>query len=85
MASLRISSKGWVVIPKDIRKKYGLKPGTRVAVVDYGGTIGIVPLAPDPVAALHGMFAEPGGKSWTELIVEEHRREREREDRRFAR
>ena len=81
MASQRVSSKGWVVIPKDLRKKYGLKPGTRVAVVDYGGTIGIVPLSDDPIAALDGMFAEPGGESWTDIVVEEHRREREREER----
>jgi AbrB family looped-hinge helix DNA binding protein len=40
---LTISSKGWVVIPADLRKKYGLKPGDAVNIVDYGGVLALVP------------------------------------------
>jgi AbrB family looped-hinge helix DNA binding protein len=80
---LRISPKGWVVIPKNLRKKYGLAPGSRVAVVDYGGVLSIVPVPEDPIAALRGMFSSYKGSLTAELL-EEHRREQERDERRFA-
>ncbi len=35
--NIHISRKGWIVIPAALRKKYGLKPGDEVRVVDYGG------------------------------------------------
>jgi len=37
--TLTISSKGWVVIPAELRKKYHLTPGTEVLIVDYGGVL----------------------------------------------
>ena len=43
MTVATVSSKGWVVIPADLRKKYGLDAGSRVMVVDYGGVLAIVP------------------------------------------
>jgi AbrB family looped-hinge helix DNA binding protein len=52
-----VSEKGWVVVPKLHRDKYGLKPGTRVQVVDDGDGISIIPLPEDPITALRGMFA----------------------------
>ncbi|MBK8909191.1 MAG: AbrB/MazE/SpoVT family DNA-binding domain-containing protein [Rhodospirillales bacterium] len=42
-----VSAKGWVVIPKDIRERYGFKKGTRVKFVEYGGVISIAPVAED--------------------------------------
>ena len=85
MSTLRVSSKGWVVIPIDLRKKYHLTPGTPVDVVDYGGALVIVPVRPNPASALYGMFAGDDNESWADQIVEEHRREREREERRIGR
>jgi AbrB family looped-hinge helix DNA binding protein len=53
-----ISSKGQLVIPADIRKKYRLKTGTRVAVDDLDGEIRIR-LDPYPaLLALRGKFAQ---------------------------
>ena len=80
---LRVSAKGWVVIPSNLRKKYGLVPGTRVAVVDYGGVLSIVPVPEEPIAALRGMFSNYKG-SLTDELIEEHRREREKDERRIA-
>jgi AbrB family looped-hinge helix DNA binding protein len=73
-----VSSKGWVVIPQELRQRYGLKPGTRVEIVEYAGVLSIHPIPDDPIAAARGMLK--GGSSMTAEIVEEHRRERERED-----
>ena len=70
---LTISSKGWVVIPADLRKKYGLKPGDRVVVVDYGGVLALVPAFEKPVDQAVGMFEEGAGVLVE--LVEEHRQE----------
>ena len=76
---LKISSKGWVVIPADLRKKYGLKPGDAVNIVDYGGVLALVPAMKDPVREAMGLFKSE--ESLTELLLEERRKDREREDR----
>lgn len=77
MSAARVSTKGWVVIPKDLRKKYGLTPGSVVEVVDYGGILAIVPVPENPIAAMHGRFAQVPDRRLTEELIEEHRRERE--------
>jgi AbrB family looped-hinge helix DNA binding protein len=77
--NVRLSQKGWVVIPAAMREKYGLKPGANLQVVDYGGVLAIVPTFKDPVKEGAGMLK--GGRSLTHAVVEEHRRERRRESR----
>jgi AbrB family looped-hinge helix DNA binding protein len=78
MHTTTVSAKGWVVIPKPIREKHGLKKGSRVQVLDYGEILAIVPLPDDPVEALHGMFE--GGPSLTRELLAERERERAREE-----
>ena len=78
MATSIISAKGWVVIPKEFRDKYDLKPGTRIGFVDFGGALTLVPLSDDPIAALDGMLA--GESSLTDDLLEEHRREVEADE-----
>lgn len=74
MNRVTVSAKGWVTIPVEIRRKYGLDPGAQVRVVDYGGVIALVPLPEDPVQVVQGMLA--GGPSLTEELLAEHARER---------
>jgi AbrB family looped-hinge helix DNA binding protein len=73
MAQLKISSKGWVVIPAELRRKYGLRPGTQVQVVDYGGVVALVPVLKNPVRQAAGMLK--GNSSLTQAIVDEHAQE----------
>jgi AbrB family looped-hinge helix DNA binding protein len=73
MTNVTISEKGWVVIPAALRKKYRLKPGAQMQVVDYGGLLGLVPVLENPVEAAAGMLK--GGDSLTEALLAEHRRE----------
>ena len=73
-----VSAKGWVVIPKPIRDKYGLEKGSRVQVLDYGQMLAIVPLPDDPVEALHGMFED--GPSLTRDLLAEREQERAKEE-----
>ncbi len=72
-----VSQKGWVVIPAELRKKYGIKPGTRLQFVDYGGAIELIPVPDNPVEAAAGMLK--GGKSLIEALLAEHRRELDNE------
>lgn len=72
MSTMKMSSKGWVVIPKHLRDEFGLKPGSRVEVVAYGGVLAVVPQSDDPVEALHGML-ETGPSLTNDLLVERAR------------
>ena len=53
-----VSEKGWVVIPRELRNRYGLKKGDHVHVVDYGGVISIVPASESPVKSARGMLKD---------------------------
>ena len=55
--TLGISSKGWVFIPAELRRKYRLWPGTAVQIVDYGGVLAIVPALDDPLRQTAGLLA----------------------------
>jgi len=77
--NVKLSQKGWIVIPAAMREKYGLKPGANLQVVDYGGLLAIVPALKNPVKDGAGMLK--GGESLTQTVLEEHRKERARESR----
>ena len=85
MARATVSAKGWVVIPEDLREKCGFVPGQSVEVIDYGGVVSIIPIRADPIRALAAMFASSGGPPWTEELLDERRRERERDERYISR
>ncbi|MBN1538227.1 MAG: AbrB/MazE/SpoVT family DNA-binding domain-containing protein [Anaerolineales bacterium] len=82
MHTVTISTKGWIVIPKDLRDKYGLRKGTRVQIVDYDQALALVPLPDDPAKALHGMLE--GGPSLTVDLLAEHTHERAQEENRHG-
>lgn len=75
--TLKISQKGWVVIPARLRKKYDLKPGDEVHVIDYGGVLSLIPASEDPVKYAGGMLK--GESSLLDALIRERQRERERE------
>lgn len=72
-----ISSKGWVVIPAELRKKYDLRPGARVMVVDYGGVLSIIPAMSKPVEQSAGLLK--GRRLLTQALLAERQQERKRE------
>lgn len=74
--NVTISEKGWVVIPAHLRKKYNLRPGSQVQVVDYGGVLALVPTLEDPIRLAAGMLK--GRRSLTAALVAEHRQEKAR-------
>lgn len=78
--AVTISSKGWVVIPAELRKKYNLLPGTEVIIVDYGGVLAIIPALKDPIKQGRGMLK--GLPSLTQDLLKERAQERSQEEQR---
>ena len=76
MNTSTLSEKGWVVIPQDLRRRYGLKKGDRVHVIDYGGVISIVPAAEAPIKNSLGMLR--GKTSLVKELVKSRRQDAER-------
>lgn len=84
MATVKVSAKGWIVIPKKIRERHGIRKGDRVHVIDFGGRISIIPAAKgDPIERGYGMFKD--GPSSTEALLRDHREEIERDERLYPR
>lgn len=88
----KVSTKGWIVIPKEIRDEMGIQPGDEMRLVyqkrAQAGTAGILKLSKvsrTHVAALKGKYKGMGGeRSWTEALLDERRQEFEREERKIA-
>lgn len=78
----RVSSKGGIVIPAEIRAAFGIKPGDEVDVVDDGECIVLVRHSSDPVRALRGMFKQ--GSDLTRALLDDRRREKAREESKTA-
>ena len=79
MTITKISAKGWIVIPSELRRRYGLKPGDKMHVRDEHGRITLIPVLSDPIHELKGIFK--GGPSLSAEVVAEHRREVEHDQR----
>lgn len=77
MLTAKISSKGWVVIPAELRKKYSLESGQYVRVIDYGGVLALVPQLKDPVE--DGMGQLSRGSSLVRALMKSRTEERMRE------
>jgi len=77
MPMVRVSSKGQVVIPREIRERLNITKGTKLELIELGGELILVRLPEDPLATLRGMFK-------AKRPIEEMRKEIEREDRKLA-
>ena len=82
MPTVRVSTKGQIVIPVEIREKLGITPGTWLQLSSEGSEIHIRVLGDDLVEATRG-FLKGEGRPLTELLLEERARDREREDTKF--
>jgi AbrB family looped-hinge helix DNA binding protein len=72
-----ISKKGWVVIPREVRERHGLKQGDRVQVIDSGDMISIVPVSRDPIKQARGIAR--GKTSLVKALLESRQEDAKRE------
>ena len=77
-----ISSKGQVIIPVEVRERYGLKKGTPATWTEEKGRLILTPITAQRIREIRGFLKpEPGKPSMFEELFAERAREREREDR----
>lgn len=68
--------KGQIVIPATLRRKYGIKNGTKIIVTDNGDSIILKPVTEQYLINLQGSLKGKGG---LKILVEERRKDKERE------
>ena len=73
MAIVKTLSKGQIVIPAELRKKYHIKPGTKIQVLEYSGIIYLIPPVADPINAACGIL--PSNPSLSEKLISERKGE----------
>jgi len=79
MAIVKTSSKGQVLIPKEIRRRLGLKAGQKLSLKLIGDQkIELTPVPLEPVEAFCGIFQE--GSSLTEALLKDRKQELAREE-----
>ncbi|MDJ0818250.1 MAG: AbrB/MazE/SpoVT family DNA-binding domain-containing protein [Desulfobacterales bacterium] len=73
MSIVKTSSKGQVVIPKDIREKLGITPGKRLLFRVIENHVEITPLPDDPIKQMRGILR--GGKSMATALLKERQKD----------
>jgi len=68
MATVKTLSKGQIVIPVDIRKRYRIEPGSELQIMEYGGIIYLIPPVEDPIKDACGLL--PSRPSLSKKILE---------------
>ena len=71
MSTVKTLAKGQIVIPAAMRKKYHIKPGTELQIMEYGGIIYLVPPVDDPIKAAQGSL--PSRPSLAGQLLRERR------------
>ena len=69
-----VTTKGQLVIPARLRRRFGIKKGTRVTFVESGGHMIVQPVTRAFIRALRGSL--PGEPSAHAVLIEERKRER---------
>lgn len=68
--------KGQIVIPATLRRKYGIKNGTKIVITDNGDSITLKPVTEQYLKNLQGSLKGKGG---LKVLIEERRKDKERE------
>ena len=76
MKILKITTNGRIMIPKILRRKYGLNPGTRVNLIEEGDGIKIIPTTHETIRANVGSLGIKE-KSLLKSLMEEKKIELE--------
>jgi AbrB family looped-hinge helix DNA binding protein len=69
-----VTTKGQLVIPAKLRRKYSIKKGTQVAFVEEENRLVLQPITPEFIRSLRGSLGKDSKA--LEYLLEERRRER---------
>lgn len=83
MGTVLVSNKGQIVIPKELREKYGIEPKRRVEVTEIGNHIGIIPLPKDSLKEARGMLK--WGEKATQILLKERAKDKKLDEERAKR
>lgn len=82
MNTAYVTSKGQLVVPSDLRRRFGIKPGTRINFVEEGERIIFQPVTGEYISSFRGIFKlKPGENSVVQELLDERRDDKEKEDR----
>ena len=70
----RATTKGQIVIPATLRRKYGIKEGTRIVIFDNGDSIILKPITEQYLKKLQGSLKGKGGLN---TLIDKRRRDNE--------
>ena len=70
-----VTTKGQLVIPARLRRRYGIKKGTLIAFAEDDGRIIVQPVTREFIRGLRGSLK--GEPSALEVLLDERKRERE--------
>lgn len=70
---VHVNAKGQIVIPVNLRRKYGIKNGTRIIVVDNGDSIVLKPVTEQYLKKLQGSLKGTGA---LKVLVDERRKDK---------
>ena len=73
MSVLNVSAKGAIVIPSPLRKKYKIKPSTKVEIVDTEEGLLIVPIPENVIDYLYGCLKDE------KFLLQDLKEEKEKE------
>ncbi len=81
---VKVSSKGQIVLPAEVRKRFHIKTGDELVLVEWGNAIYIVPKSDDPIRDAHGILKRLGTSDYSwEQYKAERKAEEERRDRKL--
>ena len=78
MDTAYVTTKGQLVIPARIRRKLGIKPGTKVCFVERGDEILFQPVTNEYIRSVCGMLKST--TSITEELLSERKKDKQREE-----
>ena len=78
MQGSTMTSKGQIVIPAKLRRRYGLKPGTKVYFIERDNEILFQPVTREYIRSVHGMLTSE--TSVTKELFKERAKDKEHEE-----
>jgi AbrB family looped-hinge helix DNA binding protein len=76
------SSRGQIVIPKEIRRRLNIVAGKKLAIKIEGDHVLLTPLPDDPIEAFCGIFEN--ASSLTKALTEQREKDRQHEEKKIA-